>query len=178
MKSLSLIVILSVALPALAFAQADPAVQVEFTGTDTGLGMLAPPPTITQDGGTLHMRGFNGYSHIVLRRADSSTLFDGIGTFSLNANWSTTDFTGPVWGPFRMADAAGNTAEMTCNAVRAVIEPGTWQSVFHCTGVGTGGTIDGNLFRLTETITTHVPIPADFVGVITGSMVEPAHPNH
>lgn len=148
--------------------------RTDFTGTDTGLGPLPPPPIITQQGNTVHIRGLNGHSHLVLQRADGSVLFDGTGYFTLNANWSLSDFTGPVWGPFRFVDSAGNEAELMCEAVRRLVGPTTWQGVFHCTGLGTGGTFDGKLFKLTETIITHVPLPTSFVGDISGSMLDPA----
>ena len=153
-----------------AYGQAN---RTDFTGTETGLGPVPPPPTITQQGNTFHIRDLNGHSHLVLQRTDGSILFDGTAYFTLNANWSLSDFTGPLWGTLRFSDSTGG-AELTCEAMRRLIGPATWQGVFHCTGLGTSGEFEGKLFKFTETIITHVPIPSGYFGVISGSILDPA----
>lgn len=61
--------------------------------------------------------------------------------------------------------------------MRKVLNETKWISVLHCTGVGTGGTLDGNHFRLTEKIITETPMPATLNGVVDGSMIGPLRPN-
>jgi len=168
-----------VCVPAVAaFGASDPATRTDFTGTDTGLGALPPPPTMTTQGNTVHIRGLNGFSHVVLAATDGSPFFDGTIYFTFTSNWVLPDYTGPVSGTFRMVDTAGNAVEFVCHGLRSVVSPGTWQTVDHCTGIGVGGKFDGNPFQLTETVTTHAPFPPPrFAGEITGSMLEPASQN-
>jgi hypothetical protein len=123
-------------------------------------------------GSRIHTRGFTILTRIEADTIEADTdLVTGDATIVVNANFDAFG-QGPAWGTITIDLDVGGTWEGTWEGIR-VMEGYAWVIPVHASFQGTGGLVDGMMYRNVDTIYSYTPVVIAYEGYIEGTILDP-----
>ncbi len=146
-------------------------------GTMLNPGVLSCPGTLPTgnpmqpcpDGSRIRGRGTTLKSRV----ASDDPLLAGWFTITGNANFDS-NATGMAWGRFRLElDACGGVFEGSWTGQRSQMDGVGWLSRIAGVGRGTGGCVEGQHLKFSETMVSFAPVSVMYIGQLNAEVLSP-----